>query len=83
MSNLKNLYEQLDINNDINYNENNFVNNIKNYVLNLSEEEKAGLTNNEIYSQFIKTIIPKTKVLFELMKKYILGKLSIVSNNNW
>ena len=66
------------LNNDINYNENNFVNNIKNYVLNLSEEEKAGLTNNEIYSQFIKTIIPKTKVLFELMKKYILGKLSIV-----
>ena len=66
------------LNNDINYNENNFVNNIKNYVLQLSEEEKAGLTNNEIYSQFIKTIIPKTKVLFELMKKYILGKLSIV-----
>ena len=63
---------------EIEYNENNFVNNIKNYVLNLSEEDKRGLTNLEIYSKFIQTIVPKTKILFNLMKKYIVGKLSIV-----
>lgn len=63
---------------EIEYNENNFVNSIKNYILNLSEDDKKGLSNIEIYSKFIKTIIPKTKILFNLMKKYITGKLSIV-----
>ena len=32
----------------------------------------------DIYVKFIKNIIPKTKILFNLMKKYITGKLSIV-----
>ena len=63
---------------EIEFNENNFVNTIKNYVLNLSTEDKRGLNSEEIYSQFVNTIIPKTKVLFDLMKKYITGKLSIV-----
>ena len=67
-----------DINSEIKFNENNYVNNIKNYVLSLSSEDKKGLTNYEIYSSFIKSIVPKTKVLFDLMKKYITGKLSIV-----
>ena len=63
---------------EIEFNENNFVNTIKNYVLNLSSEDKKNLSNEQIYSQFVNTIIPKTKVLFDLMKKYITGKLSIV-----
>jgi hypothetical protein len=63
---------------EIEFNENNFVNTIKNYVLNLSSEDKKNLNNEQIYSQFVNTIIPKTKVLFDLMKKYITGKLSIV-----
>ena len=63
---------------EIEFNENNFVNTIKNYVLNLSTEDKKGLNPEQIYSQFVSTIIPKTKVLFDLMKKYITGKLSIV-----
>lgn len=63
---------------EIEFNENNFVNTIKNYVLNLSTEDKRGLNSEQIYSQFVNTIIPKTKVLFDLMKKYITGKLSIV-----
>ena len=62
----------------ISYNEENFANNIKNYILNLSEDNKHGLTNTEIYYEFIKLIIPKTKIIFNLMKKYIIGKLSIV-----
>jgi hypothetical protein len=47
-------------------------------VLNLSTEDKRGFNSEQIYSQFVSTIIPKTKVLFDLMKKYITGKLSIV-----
>jgi hypothetical protein len=67
-----------DINQELTFNDGNYVNNIKNYVLSLSSEDKKGLTSQEIYSSFIKTIVPKTKILFDLMKKYITGKLSIV-----
>jgi hypothetical protein len=63
---------------EIDFNEQNFVDNIKNYVLNLNYEDLKGLTKSEIYEKFIKMIVPKTKVLFNLMKKYIIGKLSIV-----
>ena len=65
-------------NDNIEYNENNFVNNIKNYINNLSEEEKRGFTKNEIYNVFVDTIIPKTRILFNLMKKYITGKFTII-----
>ena len=67
-----------DINDELSFDDNNYVNNIKNYTLSLSNEDKKGLTNQEIYSSFIKSIVPKTKMLFDLMKKYIIGKLSIV-----
>lgn len=67
-----------DINQELTFNDGNYVNNIKNYVLSLSSEDKKGLTPEEIYSSFIKTIVPKTKILFDLMKKYITGRLSIV-----
>ncbi len=64
--------------NELDFNEQNFANNIKNFALNLSEESTKGLTRTEIYEQFVKTFIPKTRILFNLMKKYIVGKLSIV-----
>jgi hypothetical protein len=64
--------------NSIEFNENNFANNIKQYILNLSDEELSGLSKKDIYSKFINLIVPKTKILFNLMKKYITGKLSIV-----
>jgi hypothetical protein len=64
--------------NTIMFNENNFVNTIKNYVLNLNEDDIKGMSKNEIYEKFIDMIIPKTRILFELIKKYIIGKLSIV-----
>ena len=67
-----------DIDNDLRFNENNFVNNIKNYVLALPEDTKNRLSKEEIYYNFVKTIVPKTKIIFTLMKKYIKGKLSIV-----
>jgi hypothetical protein len=53
-----------------------FVNSIKNYVLAKNETSKK-MTNAEIYKKFIQKIVPKTRVLFGLMKKYIHGKLSL------
>ena len=64
--------------NEIDFDENNFANSIKNYVLNLPEEETKGLKKTELYSKYINTIVPKIRVIFNLMKKYINGKLSIV-----
>lgn len=64
--------------NDLDFNEQNFANNIKNYVLNLSDDELGGMKSYEIYNKFVKHMIPKTRVLFNLMKKYITGKLSVV-----
>ena len=70
---------------EIEFNENNFANQSKQFVLGLySEEEyKKRETKEEIYKKFIQTIIPKTKVLFQLMKKYIHGKLSVIEVVNY
>jgi len=67
-----------DLNSELEFNENNFVNSIKNYVINLDEDTSNGLTKEDIYSKFVNMIVPKTKILFDLMKKYIVGKLSII-----
>jgi len=53
-----------------------FINSIKNYVLAKSESGEK-MTNLEIYKKFIQKIVPKTRVLFSLMKKYIHGRLSL------
>jgi len=64
--------------NEIEYNEHDFANNIKKFVLDFSEEEIRSMKSNDLYRKFVKSIMPKIKVLFNLMKKYIIGKLSIV-----
>lgn len=67
------------LDNEIEYNDTNFVDNIKQYVLDLSDYERPeNLTNVDIYKIFLKTIIPKIRVLFSLVKKYINGRLSMV-----
>ena len=77
-TNVNNIFvDNLETNFD--FNEQNFVDNIKNYVLNLNYEDLKGLTKAEIYEKFVQLIVPKTKVVFNLMKKYIIGKLSIVN----
>ena len=43
-----------------------------------NDEELKKMNKEQIYQKFINTIIPKTIVLFNLIKKYIIGKLSIV-----
>ena len=72
------------LDNEIEYDDTNFVDNIKQYLLDLSEYEKpAELTNLDIYKIFLQTIIPKIRVLFSLVKKYIKGRLSMVDVVNY
>ena len=66
------------LNDTIDYNEGNFVNNIKSYILNLSDNDRKGFSKTEIYNQFVDIIVPKTRILFNFMKKYIQGKLTII-----
>jgi hypothetical protein len=54
------------------FNELNYANNIKNFILNNNE------VDDETYKHFIQTITPKTRVLFKLMQKFINDKLSFV-----
>ncbi len=66
------------LNNTIEFDENTFVSGVRNYVLNLPDDETNGKSKLDIYNQFTNIIVPKTKVIFNLMKKYIKGKLSII-----
>jgi len=72
------------LDNEIEYDDTNFVDNIKQYLLDLSEYEKPEeLTNLDIYKIFLRTIIPKIRILFLLVKKYIKGRLSLVDVVNY
>ena len=67
------------LDNEIEYEDDNFVDDIKNYILDFSSNEKPeGYSDIDIYNQFLKIIIPKIRILFNLVKKYIKGKLSMV-----
>ena len=70
--------ESVILNDEYILNETNFVNNIKNYMFNLQTNEMNNSTNQQIYDLFIDKLVPKTRILFNLMKKYIHGKFSIV-----
>jgi hypothetical protein len=65
---------------ELQYDENNFLDNIKQFMLNIDKDAQSNtnITNIDIYNQFLKIIIPKIRVLFNLTKKYIKGKLSMV-----
>ena len=65
------------LNDNFEFNDQNFANNIKHFVLNTTDES-IKLSSADIYKKFINNLIPKTKLLFNLVKKYIIGKLSIV-----
>jgi hypothetical protein len=62
----------------IDFDEETFVSGIRNYALNLSSEDLRGKSRKDIYKIFVDKIVPKTRVIFNLMKKYIKGKLSII-----
>ena len=76
-TNMNNIFVD-DLDKELDFNKNKFVDNIKNYVLTRTDEMN-GLSSDEIYKKFLNVIIPKTRTLFELVKKYITGKLSLVS----
>ena len=70
--------------NEIKYTDSNFVDNIKQYLLDLTEYKKPdNISNLDIYKIFLNTIIPKIRVLFSLVKKYIKGRLSLVDVVNY
>jgi hypothetical protein len=69
---IKNIFVE-DLNQTILFNEKNYANNFKNYILNSNQP-----SSEETYKQFIQKIIPKTRIVFDLMKQFIKGKLSIV-----
>ena len=63
---------------EVAFNEDTFLSEIKNYVLIKTKEiEDLKLPQTELYEKFLNSIIPKTRVLFNLVKKYIKGKLSV------
>jgi hypothetical protein len=64
-----------DLENELNFEEEDFVKNIKNYIL---VEKDKDLSSYENYVKFLNVVIPKTRVLFNLVKKYIKGKLSLI-----
>ena len=61
---------------NIDFDKDNYVNNIKNFNLHLSSVDTTN--PNEIYNKYLNMIIPMTRILFQLIQKYIVGKLSIL-----
>lgn len=55
------------------FDEKTYLNNIKEYLLNETIED------NDKYVKFLNMIVPKTRILFDLIKKHINGKLSLYS----
>ena len=66
------------LNEDVQYEEDEFLQKITQYSLADDVEEGLGLSREEKYNRFVQCIIPKTRILFHLIRKYIHGKLSIV-----
>ena len=67
-----------DLDTEFNYNEGNFVDDIKNFAIDLDYVDRATTSNLQIYKNFLNVVIPKTRILFSLIKKYIVGRLSLV-----
>jgi hypothetical protein len=61
-----------DLDKPLEYKDDLFVNDIKEYIL-----DESLLDAPDKYKRYLKTIIPKTRVLFNIMKPYITGKLSV------
>jgi hypothetical protein len=73
-----NYIEINNLNDEIEFEESIFANSIISYIFNLNKDDIKNLKSEEIYKKIINIIIPKIKVIFNLMKKYIVGKLSIM-----
>ena len=61
------------------HDENKFIDGIQHYMMNFQSIDKTKYANGaDMYRQFLRTIIPKTRSLFRMVKKYIKGRLSFV-----
>ena len=58
------------------FDESKYVNGFKHYTLNVYDKNKP---KELLYQDFLNNIVPKTKIIMNLMKKYMNGKLSIVN----
>lgn len=58
--------------------EDKFLKHATNYLLISPESDEMTFKKDELYQQFLEKVIPKTSVLFKLVKKYIVNKVSIV-----
>lgn len=63
---------------DIEFDDETFVSGIRNYVMNLPEDVVRNNSRIAVYNAFLNAVVPKIRIIFNLMKKYIKGKLSIV-----
>jgi hypothetical protein len=75
-SNVTNVF--IDSFGEFEFDESSYVSGIRNYILNIPEDDLKNISRREVYNSFVNTIVPKIRVLFNLIKKYITGKLSIV-----
>jgi hypothetical protein len=73
-----NYIEINNLNDEIDYDEAIFANNIISFIFNLSKDDTRNMNQEEIYKKIINIIIPKIKVIFNLMKKHMIGKISII-----
>jgi hypothetical protein len=64
-------HEISDLKESLDMNSHNFLTSIKNFVLDPSLDER------DKYRKFLEVIVPKTKNIFEMMRKYIHGRLSL------
>ena len=70
------MIDSLEENQEFEFNEQDYVNGFRNYKL--AFDNPQNWSKDVIYQKYIHKIIPKTKILFRLMRKYIKSKLSLV-----
>ena len=61
------------LNNELQFDKDDYLKQVSNYLLSVDDP------NQDNYEEYLKLIIPKTRVLFNLIKKYMKGQLSLVS----
>jgi len=60
-----------DLDDNITFNSRDFLSDIKEYVLNRE------ITDSDRYAEYLRIIVPRTRVLFDLVKKHLVGRLTM------
>ena len=72
-------YQVDDLDKPLEFTPETFSANLKEFILDDSLNDDDDDADEDKYRKYLEAIIPKTRILFELVKKYIVGKLSLVS----